>query len=47
MISFYKIRVGYPEKRVFYPIVNRVIIYEHKYKTDIPPTENLPTLYKK
>lgn len=47
MISFYKIRVGYPERCVFHPITNKVVRWEHKYKTDITPTENLPMLYKK
>lgn len=44
MISFYKIRVGYPEIHTIYHIMNKVVIWQHKYKTDIPKTENLPTL---
>ena len=43
MISFYKIRVGYPEIRTVHHIMNKTVIWQHRYKTDIPPTENLPS----
>lgn len=43
MISFYKIRVGYPEIRYVYPLYNKIVIWQRRYKTDIPSTQNLPS----
>lgn len=43
MINFYKVRVGYPEIKTVYHLLNKVVIWEHKHKTDIPPTQNLPS----
>ena len=45
MISFYKIRVGFPERRVpFLSLNGRFVVWERRYTTDIPPTENLPAV---
>ena len=43
MISFYKIRVGFPEIRIVYHLMNKIVIWQQRYKTNVPPTENLPS----
>lgn len=43
MISFYNVRVGYPEVRTVYHILNKVVVWQRKHKTEVPPTKNLPS----